>query len=154
MSDYPEHDKMSAIVDQSQAIGEFLDWLATRGISLMTWREDLTDERLVDPECSPRGTGPLGDLPRHKPECKPAYVEGGFTADGVYYQFQHCTHWTDERGTCCRCGKGQRYEVTGLRAWVSPGTSTTELLAEFFEIDLSKIEAEKREMLRRCQEVA
>jgi hypothetical protein len=28
MSNYPEHDKMHAIVDKSQAIGEFLDWLS------------------------------------------------------------------------------------------------------------------------------
>lgn len=28
MSDYPEHDKLSKISDQSQAIGEFLNWLA------------------------------------------------------------------------------------------------------------------------------
>lgn len=27
MSEYPEHDKLSAIRDQSQSIGQFLDWL-------------------------------------------------------------------------------------------------------------------------------
>lgn len=27
MSDYPEHEKLSAVKDESQAIGEFLDWL-------------------------------------------------------------------------------------------------------------------------------
>lgn len=29
MSAYPEHDKLSAVVDKSQAIGEFLEWLST-----------------------------------------------------------------------------------------------------------------------------
>ncbi len=32
MSDYPEHDKLSAISDKSQAIGEFLDWLMYGGL--------------------------------------------------------------------------------------------------------------------------
>lgn len=27
MSDYPEHDKLRAVVVESQAIGEFIDWL-------------------------------------------------------------------------------------------------------------------------------
>lgn len=27
MSEYPEHEKLAAISDKSQAIGEFLDWL-------------------------------------------------------------------------------------------------------------------------------
>lgn len=36
MSKYPEHDKLHAIKDQSQAIGEFLDFfLPTQGIVLM-----------------------------------------------------------------------------------------------------------------------
>jgi hypothetical protein len=28
MTDYPEHDKLTAISDRSQAIGEFLDWMS------------------------------------------------------------------------------------------------------------------------------
>lgn len=31
MSTYPEHEKLHAIADQSQAIGEFLDWCSGRG---------------------------------------------------------------------------------------------------------------------------
>lgn len=33
MSAYPEHDKMSAVLEQSQTIGEFLDWLSEQGIT-------------------------------------------------------------------------------------------------------------------------
>lgn len=29
MSEYPEHDKLRAIADESQAIGEFLEWMGT-----------------------------------------------------------------------------------------------------------------------------
>lgn len=28
MTDYPEHEKLAAINEQSQSIGEFIDWLA------------------------------------------------------------------------------------------------------------------------------
>lgn len=31
MSEYPEHDKLSAIKNESQAQGELLEWLADRG---------------------------------------------------------------------------------------------------------------------------
>ena len=34
MSDYPEHDKLHAIADQTQAIGEFMEWLEGKGIFL------------------------------------------------------------------------------------------------------------------------
>jgi hypothetical protein len=34
-SPWPEHDKQSAVKDTSQAIGEFVDWLATQGIYLL-----------------------------------------------------------------------------------------------------------------------
>lgn len=32
---YPEHEKLLAVKDQTQVIGEFLEWLASRGIQLM-----------------------------------------------------------------------------------------------------------------------
>lgn len=32
MSDYPEHEKLKAISDKSQTIGEFLDWLMWGGL--------------------------------------------------------------------------------------------------------------------------
>lgn len=34
MSDYPEHDKMHAIVAETQAAGEFIEWLGTQGLFL------------------------------------------------------------------------------------------------------------------------
>jgi hypothetical protein len=32
--DYPEHDKLHKIQDQSQACGEFIDWLESQGLHL------------------------------------------------------------------------------------------------------------------------
>jgi hypothetical protein len=38
VSDYPEHEKLTAIVEQSQAVGEFLAWCAEeKGYALAVW---------------------------------------------------------------------------------------------------------------------
>lgn len=75
MSDYPEHDKLRAVQDQSQAIGDFLEFVAER-----------------------------------------------------YH---------------CELGRPQ-----GSRAEFTPvNLSVTKLLAEYFEIDLHKLEQEKRALL-------
>ena len=34
MSDYPEHDKLREVAEQTQAIGEFIEWLEGKGIFL------------------------------------------------------------------------------------------------------------------------
>jgi len=39
MSDYPEHDKLSAVADKTQAIGEFFEWLESKGIFLARYVE-------------------------------------------------------------------------------------------------------------------
>lgn len=36
MSEYPEHDKMHGVVEASQAIGEFMEWLGSEGIHFAT----------------------------------------------------------------------------------------------------------------------
>lgn len=149
MSDYPEHDKLKAVAAETQAAGEFLEWLQSQGVQLMIWREDLTDTRPTDPRCADR----RDDAPAHKPGCKPVSPADGYEVDGLAYWLQHCTHWTDAEGDCCRCGKGQFYEVTGIHGWTPERRSIAGLLADWSEIDQSKIEAEKRAMLAGLREV-
>lgn len=53
MSKYPEHDKMHAIKDQSQAIGEFLEWCGERRWQLVDMDTDFpvrkrTEELLAE----------------------------------------------------------------------------------------------------------
>jgi len=80
---YPEHEKLKAVQKESQAIGEFLDWLTgEKKIELAKWNED---ERVEDRL-----------LPWHH--------------------------------------------------------STEKLLADYFKIDLVKLEAEKRKMLAELRE--
>ncbi len=49
---YPEHDKLKAVRDQTQAAGEFLDWLRSNGFALIQrqnpdWPVQPTDELLA-----------------------------------------------------------------------------------------------------------
>jgi hypothetical protein len=76
---YPQHEKLAAVAEQSQAIGEFLDWLQ--------------DTRV------------------------PPVV-------------------------LCRVIPGQSFDP-----WAPVGRSTEQLLAEYFGVDLTALEAEKRAML-------
>ena len=88
-SRYPEHEKLSKIVDKSQSIGEFLEWLRfSKGIHLASW---LTIEVAAVPE----------------------YNWAAYHYDDLAYH----------------------------------GETTTDLLAEFFDIDQDKLEQEKRQML-------
>lgn len=164
MTGYPEHDKLAAIQEHTQVIGEFLEWLASQGVQLMTWREDLTDSRPTDPECPHRWRDCDGCTHTHD-DCAPA--SGDETTYGLLaYSIAHCKHWQDperkaggnaRQGVCCRCHRGRFYEVTGIRSWVHERRSTTQLLADWAGIDLGKIEAEKRQMLdsiRAAQEAA
>lgn len=78
MNEYPECEKMAAIREKSQGIGEFLDWLSERGIILASYYEE------------------AGLSPRH--------------------------------------------------------TNIEQLLAEYFNIDLNKVEKEKQAMLAELRE--
>jgi hypothetical protein len=92
---YPEHEKLRAIADQSQLIGEFVEeWCASRGMQLC---------KLVD---SGMRTGFHGDEDRN-----------------VIMEYQ-------------------------------PLTGVQQVLAEFFGIDLARIDAEKRAMLEALRSVS
>lgn len=112
MSDYPEHDKRSKILDQSQAIGEFLDWLGSQGVHLVVYETRSTQE-----PCQ-------GTLFR--------MCENGRTEFGTECQQCHGTGWKT---------------VTREGDWDWTPTSIEERLARYFDIDLTKIEAERRAML-------
>lgn len=44
---YPEHAKLAAISDESQVVGEFVDWMTTRGVVLAQYvKDDMGHERL------------------------------------------------------------------------------------------------------------
>lgn len=48
MKEYPEHEKLSKIEDKSQIIGEFIEWMASKGIHPAVYQETINDN-YVDP---------------------------------------------------------------------------------------------------------
>lgn len=116
MPEYPECEKMSTVRDKSQAIGEFLEWLAyEKGVyfwTTNTWHEEFT--------C------PCMD----------------------YGDDQRDVH--DEAAWCEKCQNTGKY--IDVQSEDGPFQYQIEkILAEFFEIDLDKVEAERRQMLAELQ---
>jgi hypothetical protein len=145
---YPEHGKQAQVIEQAQVVGEFLEWLASQGVHLMTWREDLQDLRPTDPECDQRRRGL--DEPA---ACDPDSSLRGKPFEA--YWRTHCKHWHDQhreaegdakQGLCCRCGGGNAYTVT-TRGFIHETRGIEQLLADWAGIDLKAIDAEKRQML-------
>lgn len=93
LAKYPEHAKLDKVKDQSQTIGEFLEWLGTKNRELATYRESK----------------------------EPPYID----IDG-------------------ELKSNEKYIPEG---WYPLNYSIEKLLAEYFEIDLNKLEKEKRQML-------
>lgn len=88
MSEYPECEKLHAVSDDSQKIGEFLEWLKRKYYICEFWdREKLDDS-------------------------------GDQSNEGFYPNYK----------------------------------SIQDLLAEYFEIDMNKVEEERREILKSLQE--
>jgi hypothetical protein len=124
----PTLEKMAAVRETSQGIGEFLDWLhESQSLHLMAYRTDQIDTR----PC-PGDGGWLGD------PCD----------DGVMYLGK-----PNERD-CTNCdGKG--YIEVKVEGWVEDPRSIEQLLADYFEIDLKAVEKERRALLeeiRRAQD--
>lgn len=90
--EYPEHEKVHEIKEQSQSIGEFLDWLFGKGVHLMTWEE-----------------------------------------------------WEEEENW------GYETKMMKHSGFMGVRKSIDHLLAEYFEIDLKKLEEEKQEILQRIR---
>jgi hypothetical protein len=97
----PELDKMKAVKDKSQAVGDFIDWLRS--------------EKKVQ----------FGAPHVHGPTCK------GWDAERERYK----PHGFDDR---CECATGE---------FIPFNFTPERLLAEFFEIDLTKVENERRAIL-------
>lgn len=46
--EYPQHNKLEAVREQSQAIGEFLEWLDSEGVSLHVWGKLQREQQCMD----------------------------------------------------------------------------------------------------------
>ena len=113
MNDYPEHDKLHAVSEESQRIGDFLDWLREQRINLMVYRDDISDT--VD-------CWAFFDKEPHPETCR-----GGCGGTGV--------------------------KTIRREGWVPESRGIEQLLADYYGIDLRKLEAEKRRVLEEIREM-
>jgi hypothetical protein len=116
VSDYPEHDKLSAVKDASQAIGEFIEF---SGYTLCQWRE-------AGDNGEPQYRWTDAALQR-RPERGERRPRAGDYFSGLAVDNPAHDSW----------GSG----------WEAVGRPVTQILADYFEVDLAKIECEKRAML-------
>jgi hypothetical protein len=54
VSDYPEHDKLALVKDETQAAGDFVEWLGTQGIFLAKTYMFTKDDCVTDDEAEMR----------------------------------------------------------------------------------------------------
>lgn len=124
---YPEHEKRSGILEKSQAIGEFLDWIGEQGYRLQKWvvqDEDGPCPGTIWHECD-------GGREMRVP------VDGG-----------------EPYTTANRCQKcnGTGTYIAHFEGEVGLQRSIESVLAEFFGIDLKVIEQERRAMIESMRE--
>lgn len=123
VSNHPECDKMLAVHEDSQKLGEFLEWLSTVGLRLAEV-EHYTSCHAESPRS--RGGEPLW-------RCiagRNIHTEG---------------EWDD--GPCPECdGTGLIERADPLLVPVRATIET--ILASYFDIDLDKVEAERRQILQ------
>lgn len=115
----PELDKLAEVKDATQAAGDFIEWAASQGVHLMTFRTDLTDVKAAEHDW-----------------CRPD-------------RSAHCTHFDgNPEHDCCHCRRDHKpREVTGIKAWVSTTRDLHQLLADWQGIDQRAVEREKRQIL-------
>lgn len=117
MSDYPECEKMRAVSDESQKIGEFLDWLGTADMTIAVWT------RLAP--CEWRSwNGHRGCV------------------DGRIIDFEDDDLDLDQ---CENCAGEGVVECNPFLERLNIGPEA--LLARYFEIDMVKVDAERAAML-------
>lgn len=136
---YPECEKMSAVRHQSQAIGEFLEWM--RGGEGLVLAEYVT---VLDPDV--RYCVELGKN-RGREVWKIRDLDPGMSDFvGGYWESQEEAEQEVVELEAERLARAQ-----GNQKLFPAYRSIEQLLARFFGIDLDKVEAERRQMLAELQ---
>jgi hypothetical protein len=124
---YPELTKQSKVTDESQAQGDFIEWLTVeKGITLMKYLS--YDE---DQVC--HGTIMRGCIDGHESD---------------YSDMEKAS-----LQTCKNC-RGTGMIKAHTEGWFPQRETIIDLLAAYHEIDLKKIETERRQLLHDLQQAA
>ncbi len=119
----PECDRMVAVAEESHKLGEFLDWLNEQGIHLAEWQRET--------ECT------WSSL-REGLRCVMGMIRFDYDMDDGAYPVE---------GVCKACdGTGVVDRLEPIL--VTRAESYNELLAHYFNIDLDKVEQERRAILK------
>ena len=130
---YPEHGKLGAVRAKSQTVGSFLDWLlGEKAVELMQ-RYSREEDSAGDPVYRNSEGRVIEDWP---------------PPHSGHYEQNHAMREKREQEE----GIEQRLVLDPRGDKLIPSVlHTEELLAEFFEVDLVKLEKERRKMLDECR---
>lgn len=124
---YPEHEKLAKVSDVSQAIGEFLEWMEGQGIQRMHYEGVSVWYPCSNWRC--------GD---------DYYLDENDVLTPVPKGMVFVSH--KQLALCDECNGEEGHEGF-TETWIHDHRTIELLLAEYFDIDLKKIEEEKRAML-------
>lgn len=136
----PELDKMHKVHEESQPIGAFLEWLSGQGIVLCKW---------ATPQSSRQCTGVTRDLfDRDNCEGKGVALRTVTVIDLNNPRDERERRTLIEAGDeCTACDGTGRVEYDEAEQFMPDYMSIEKRLAEYFEIDLDKVEQERRGVL-------
>jgi hypothetical protein len=118
---YPEHEKLQKIQESSQTISEFMDWLTSQGIVLCKWREAGTNGK-------PR-TIPVTEADLAKIRKRVGYQRSWEELQAHQYGVDNPKFESWESG------------------YIPVNRTIPGLLADYFQIDQTKVLAEKQKLL-------
>jgi hypothetical protein len=137
----PELDKMSAVRDRSQTIGDFLDWLSQEKNwhlgAYVIERDFEPGERFTVEKIERAGSPDVYRVRDHGSMNTYSYVGGRWD---TREEAEESARLHDEDYI-------RRTEEHASRPYRRQSYAMEELLAEFFEIDLKKVEEERRAIL-------
>lgn len=136
-SKYPTLDRVSAVQEESQAVGQFIEWLRGQGVELMQWRETVEDERVCTLWVADHSRAAAVDELRRLQ----AEIEGGDPAKVKPVKR------SDVHPDNCEC-KGTGWLTFYREGWVNfHSGGINALLYRYFEIDENQAEKERRALL-------
>lgn len=151
---YPEHEKLRALDGANDTVGEFIDWLHSKGMAVGEWGFPVDMQVVVDPGKVEMGRGETRELRELAEGDDPIVVGEWLEAHGyedalvarnypTLDMFDKLITLPDPEAAGCR------WTYTALdrsRMWPTM-LSPEKLIGMFFDIDPVKLSAEKDAML-------